>query len=91
MPSLSSQPLTSQHKWKPHELCVCLVSEVQQGDMLVMSLNEAELPPALQGRVKLGHSVVSELAPAVRSVVPLPGPGHSELPWMSEGPRSGQL
>ena len=53
--------------WKPHELCMGVVKEVQQGDMIVMSVNESDLPPHLVGSVRLGHVTLSELAPRLRS------------------------
>ena len=56
--------------WKPHELCMGVVMEVQQGDMIVMSVSESDLPPHLVGSVRLGHVTLSELAPRLRSVLP---------------------
>ena len=46
-----------------------LVLDVQQGDMIVMSLDEKDLPPHLSGNVRLGHVTLGELTPRCRSVV----------------------
>ena len=59
-------PSPGARAWKPHEMCMGLVKEVQQGDMIVMTLDESQLPPHLVGTVRLGHVTLNDLSARCR-------------------------